>query len=139
MLFKRITLFVICVLGLAACTPEQLSLFNSLNPDQQTQVIEALQANNRHSDCISAMEATWPADTHAWGRKIIMRESGNSPTARNPSGASGCWQLMLPMHSGRFTRVGCSPSQWSDPDCNSKAALTLYQEAGTRPWVATNY
>jgi hypothetical protein len=42
--------------------------------------------------------------------------------------------MMLPLHSRRFTAVGCSPSQWTDPACNTKAAWHLYQETGPSPW-----
>ncbi len=35
---------------------------------------------------------------------------------------------------GYHRAVGCTPAQWADPDCNVKAMLHLYREAGTSPW-----
>jgi hypothetical protein len=42
--------------------------------------------------------------------------------------------MLLSLHGWRFTAVGCTPAQWADPDCNVKAMLHLYREAGTSPW-----
>ena len=70
-----------------------------------------------------------------WARDIVWRESRNTPTAANPrSTARGCGQMLLSLHGWRFTAVGCTPAQWADPDCNVKAMLHLYREAGTSPW-----
>jgi hypothetical protein len=118
------------ILLAAACTPEEIALFKSLPADQQTAVLESLWPSE---DCNAAIDRWWPGDK-AWAKRIVYRESRNTPTARNASGASGCFQMMLPLHSRRFTAVGCSPSQWTDPACNTKAAWHLYQETGPSPW-----
>ncbi len=112
------------------CTPEEVALFKSLTPEQQTAVLEARWPSE---DCNAAIDRHWPGDK-AWAKRIAWRESRNTPSARNPSGASGCLQMMLPLHSRRFTAVGCSPSQWSNPACNIKAAWHLYAEVGPSPW-----
>jgi hypothetical protein len=114
----------------ASCTPEEIALFQSLPADQQTAVLETLWPSE---DCNAAIDRWWPGD-RAWAKRIAWRESRNTPTARNASGASGCLQMMLPLHNRRFTAVGCSPSQWSNAACNIKAAWHLYQEVGPSPW-----
>lgn len=116
--------------GVAGCTPEEVALFRSLPADQQTAVLETLWPSE---DCNAAIDRHWPGDK-AWAKRIVWRESRNTPTARNPSGASGCMQMMLPMHNRRFTAVGCSPAQWTNPACNIKAAWHLYSEVGASPW-----
>lgn len=104
--------------------------------DQQLRYLAALQAaQSRPRDCYSAMEQVFPPHAWAWGRGIIARESGNNPAAANPSStARGCWQLLMSVHSSRFYAVGCTPADWADALCNTKAAYTLYQAAGTSPW-----
>lgn len=125
----------------AACTPAQIELFKSLPHDKQVQVIQAIQRQNtaRSRDCYSAINKHWPGDK-SWARKIVWRESRNNPAAANPrSSARGCAQLLQSYHAHRYYKVGCTPAQWANPDCNIKAAWTLYQEAGTSPWALTNY
>lgn len=91
-------------------------------------------SQQRPSDCISAMHQVFPSNMWGWAEGIIMRESGNDPSADNPySSAAGCWQ-MLSMHDHRYNLVGCTPSDKYDALCNNKAAYTLYQAAGTSPW-----
>jgi hypothetical protein len=138
-MIKHIVITVIALLSLAACTPEQIAWWKDPNVPQ-AQKDEVLRAMQRQSvtDCNSAIDAYWPGDK-AWAKRIVWRESNNTPTARNRSGASGCFQMMLPLHNNRFYAVGCTPSQWTDPVCNTLAAANLYREAGTSPWVLTNY
>lgn len=121
---------LLMAVGVAGCTPEEVALFQSLPADQQSAVLETLWPSE---DCNTAIDRHWPGDK-AWAKRIAWRESRNTPSARNPSGASGCMQMMLPMHNRRFTAVGCSPSQWANPACNIKAAWTLYAEVGASPW-----
>ena len=145
-----ITVVAILGLNLTACTPEEVAIFKTLSPQDQGKVIKAVQdqqamqrhayfvgihnAQTRPTDCLSAMRQVFPASSWNWGTAIIMRESGNNPSAQNPSSsAAGCWQ-MLSMHNHRYYTVGCSPAQKYDALCNTKAAYTLYQAAGTSPW-----
>ena len=121
----------------AACTPEQIAVFQQLTPDQQTAVIDGLRPP---ADCHSAIRRTWPPHLHGWADKIVRRESGNNPAAANrSSSARGCFQLMMSYHAWRLTAVGCSPDRWADPWCNAAAAWTLYAEQGPGPWRLTNY
>lgn len=128
---RRIIAAIVLACTAVACTPEEVALFKSLPADQQQAVLDVLFPPQ---GCIDAMKRVWPQSEWAWAESIMYRESRHTPTARNPSGASGCWQMMLPLHAGRFRAVGCEPSQWSDPLCNSKAALHLWREAGRAPW-----
>lgn len=111
--------------------------------DQKELLLEAIAqaraAQQRPTDCYSAMEQVWPSHLWSWGRTVIHRESRNIPTAQNPSSsAAGCWQ-MLQMHAHRFDAVGCSWAQRYDALCNSKAAWHLYQAAGgPSPWRLTS-
>lgn len=79
------------------------------------------------------IRSVWTRDAE-WAIGIAMRESHCQAGARNASGASGLYQLMLPMHGDLFRAVGCDPSQWADPACNVRAAWQLYQGSGRRPW-----
>lgn len=121
----------------AACTPEQVAVFKTLDPASQQAVLAHLAAQDRPRGCVEAMRRVWPPHLWGWAETVMWRESRHIPTARNPSGASGCFQMMLPLHSRRFTAVGCSPGQWADPWCNAAAAWTLYRDAGRSPWALT--
>ena len=136
---KKILLAIVSVftLGLAVgCTPEQVAHFNSLPVAEQNAVIaqiQAAQAASTSSDCYQAIDKHWPGDK-ARARSIVWRESRNQPAAANSrSSARGCFQ-MLSMHNHRYTAVGCSPAQWSNADCNVRAAAHLYRQAGWSPW-----
>lgn len=70
-----------------------------------------------------------------WASSVVVRESGCQPGARNPSGSSGLFQLLLPLHDDLLVAAGCTPDEWADMRCNVTAAFLLYQGAGTRPWA----
>jgi len=77
----------------------------------------------------------WPEYEMGWAGRVIGCESGFNPSARNPSGASGWWQVMLPLHQHLF-REG---EHWSDPYANSRVALVLYNQSGHTPWNASRH
>ncbi len=79
------------------------------------------------------IRSVWSQDAE-WAIGIAYRESRCQAGAANSEGASGLFQLMLPMHNDLLTSVGCVPSQWSDPSCNVRAAYALYQGSGRSPW-----
>jgi hypothetical protein len=128
---RRLIAVLALALSSVACTPEEVTLFQSLTPDQQQAVVNMLWPPQ---GCVDAMRRVWPESEWRWAEGIMWRESRHTPTAYNPSGASGCWQMMMPLHANRFRAVGCAPSAWADPLCNSKAALHLFREAGRSPW-----
>lgn len=72
----------------------------------------------------------WQTDAE-WAITIARRESNCEPGARNPSGASGLFQLLG--HSDLLI-AACGSDAWADPTCNVKAAWLLYQGAGRAPW-----
>lgn len=65
---------------------------------------------------------------------VAYRESRWDPSARNASGASGLFQLMLPLHNDLFTALGVPPGAWSDPHWNALAARELWNSSGIAPW-----
>lgn len=122
---RKILLMLMFAFPLVACTPNEILLFKTAMA-------------NRPTTCDSAVDAIWPASSRAWAHRIVYRESRGIATAQNRSStAAGCFQL-LQIHAWRFNAVGCSWAQRYDPVCNTKAALHLYREAGTRPWGGTS-
>ena len=125
------TLFALVLAATAACTPNELEMLARLTPAQRA---ELTASSSARTSCVEAMHQVWPRQYWDWATRIMWRESRHTPTARNSSGASGCWQLMLPLHNGRFTAVGCSPQRWSDALCNNLAAYSLFATTGPSPW-----
>lgn len=84
--------------------------------------------------CGEAVDRIWPESSRVWAHRVVWRESRGDPRADNPaSTAAGCWQL-LAVHRPRFTRLGYGWSDRYDPVANTRVALDLYREQGTRPW-----
>lgn len=136
MMKKLITLiFIPLLFTLSACLPQQHPIWATLTPQQQQGVLAHEASKVASKDCYTAISKHWPANLHAWGRSIVWRESRNTPSAANRSStARGCWQMLMSLHAKRFYAVGCTPAQWANPDCNSKAAYHLYKAAGKSPW-----
>jgi hypothetical protein len=66
---------------------------------------------------------------------IAWRESRWDPGARNGSGASGLFQILLPLHDDLFWALGVDPNRaWGVADYNAIAARELYNSAGIAPW-----
>lgn len=78
-------------------------------------------------------------ESEDWLFRIVWRESNFLPWARNRSGASGLFQLMLPLHNRQFVAVGCDPGQWAEARCNAAAARHLYATAGRSPWFLAGW
>lgn len=58
--------------------------------------------------------------------KVAQCESGLSPTIRNRSGASGLFQIVLPLHNDLFAAHGWNAStDWSDPFKNATIAFEM--------------
>ena len=72
-----------------------------------------------------------------WAVAVAMRESHCTSGARNPSGASGVFQLMMPLHRQLIVDVCGEPADdlVFDAACNIAAARALYAGAGRRPWA----
>lgn len=132
---KLLTLTAVAAATLTACTPHEISVFAALAPHQRDAVADHL---NRSADCFTAVDRWWPTTSRARAKQVVWRESRNQPDAANDhSTARGCFELLLSYHAWRFREVGCQPSQWADPDCNTRAALHLFEEQGWQPWALT--
>lgn len=62
---------------------------------------------------------------------VATCESGLDPSAYNPSGASGVFQIM----PATALAVGTDPALLFDWEVNVDTAYRLYQEQGWAPWV----
>lgn len=78
-------------------------------------------------------------ESEQWLFKIVWRESNFLPWAHNREGASGLFQMLLPLHNRQFLAVGCDPAQWADARCNAAAARHLYNTAGRAPWYLAGW
>ena len=79
------------------------------------------------------IRAIWPDDVEEWAIGIAWRESRCS-NVQNREGASGQFQLMIPLHSALMAAV-CGSADWANAECNIRTALKLYEGAGKRPWA----
>lgn len=90
----------------------------------------------RGDECSYAAEIidAWAGTgSETWAVDTAIRESRCQPGARNPSGASGIFQLMWPLHARLIADV-CGHADPFDPHCNISAARALYDGAGRAPW-----
>lgn len=78
-------------------------------------------------------------ESEDWLFAIVWRESNFIPWAHNREGASGLFQLLLPLHNAQFLAVGCDPAQWADARCNTRAARHLHDIAGRSPWYLAGW
>lgn len=74
---------------------------------------------------------------------ICLAESNGNPNAKNASGASGLWQIMMPLHEDLVklsviavnTQLGTSQKlDVFDPRVNTHVASRLYESKGWQPW-----
>lgn len=88
----------------------------------------------------TAIREAWQGTGHEDRAVIIaMRESRCQADAFNPSGASGVFQIMMPLHSDMVGWTCGSPDMVWDAACNIRVARDLWQGSGWRPWSETNY
>lgn len=66
--------------------------------------------------------------------RIAWRESHCDPNARNRSGASGLFQIMLPLHADLFSQWYGGAALWSDPYINAVVAAQMVRTGGWGPW-----
>jgi Lysozyme like domain len=62
---------------------------------------------------------------------IALAESGGSPTAHNPSGATGLWQILLPVNAN-YVPGGAANA--TNPLANAKAAVAILRSQGPKAW-----
>lgn len=75
-----------------------------------------------------------PPDLAHLMANVAFSESRWNPAAHNASGASGLWQIMMPLHAGLVSQFGTNVF---DPLTNAKTAVALYRAAGLSPWAAS--
>ena len=136
MMKKIITLiFIPLLFAVTACIPQQHPIWSTLTPQQQQGVIKHEASKVASRDCNAAIAKHWPAGLQPWARKIVWRESRNTPSAANrTSSARGCFQMLLRYSAPFYAKVGCNNSMWANADCNAKAAYQMYKVAGKSPW-----
>ncbi len=104
---------------------------DALNPDQKAKLSAVLARTG------------WGAadsELNQRARTIVKRESNGNPKARNPSGATGLFQMMTPLHCGNYgtPKPTAECIRWlEDPDNNARAAKALHSTAGWQPWAAS--
>lgn len=59
---------------------------------------------------------------------IALAESGGNPDARNPSGATGLWQILGAVNTSDQSRL-------TDPQINAHEALLKYNSQGLKAWA----
>ena len=76
--------------------------------------------------------ARWPADQVSTACRVMMCESGGSPTAQNPrSTASGLWQFL----KSTWANFGGYAEAWMAPiNVQMDGAHALWSRSGWRPW-----
>ena len=82
------------------------------------------------------IRAAFPEDPD-WAVTTAWRESRCQPDARNVEGASGLFQMMMPLHR-QLVADACGTADPDaavfDPACNIAAAHALYAGSGRAPW-----
>lgn len=102
-----------------------------LNPDEKAKLSAVLSRNG------------WGSPNGAlnrMARTVVQRESNGDPNAENPSGATGLFQMMTPLHCGSYgiPRATGDCKEWlKDPDNNAKAAHALFRANGWEPWKSS--
>lgn len=91
------------------------------------------------SDIANAMrKAGWPETAIPVGVAVALAESGGNPTAvnRNNNGSTDYGLFQINTVHGSLLQQG----DWSNPVDNSRMALTVWKNAGSKwtPWVAYN-
>lgn len=71
---------------------------------------------------LDLVASLWPASQVGTACRVLLCESGGDPSARNPSGAIGLFQLLG--HGGT-----------TDPVQNATVAFHLWESNGWSPWV----
>lgn len=105
----------------------------------RTGTSEAPAPNNVAAGCDldTQIRAAWAGTgDEDWAVRVAVRESHCTPGARNASGASGVFQLMMPLHRQLIVDVCGEPADdlVFDATCNIAAARALYAGAGRAPW-----
>lgn len=116
-----------------SCTPEEITLYGTMNPDEQSAVTAHLQSQS----------APEPAQTQPGGFLACVRrhESGGSYTAENPtSTASGAYQFLDSSWrtlSARAGYGGYGHAASAPPAVQDAVAVWTVANVGRSPWNGT--
>ena len=142
-------LALIGILGLSACTPEQIAASRAAGipiSAEQEQILLAIPNRYVHPDPNvdrwhdTAIQAGWPEDAWQWLSCVVSRESHGFPDVVYYGSRDRSYGLMqinaLAWHRQMVEYAG-SESAFTDPAVNLSFAYThLYLAAGKSPWVS---
>lgn len=116
----------------------QAAINRSLAAVPATQPASAPVANQSQAcaDLYPIVLQVFGADLVDHAMNVARKESGCTDVAYNPSGASGIFQIMMPMHAQLVSDV-CGGGSVFDPYCNTLVAKTMYDGSGWGPWAAS--
>jgi hypothetical protein len=130
--FMRVVVFSVLVVGsVAACTPEQVAVYNTLNPAEQAAVNEAL------------TPAPVPEHSPPGGFLACVRrhESGGNYQAKNPvSTASGAYQFLdstWRTMSARAGHRGWGSARYAPPWVQDAVAQYTVDSGWSSAWNGT--
>lgn len=111
----------------------------TLSPDQQALLNHKVLFPGISQSTYDAVEPYAVAQNvpdEIWETVALMESNGN-PRAKNPSGAWGLFQLLVPGGQGQAAlAAGYTPDQLLDPGINAKFAMPMISRAygGNRDW-----
>ena len=116
---------------LTACRPGAPPAAQGRNP------YIAYCANTGNVACINQVIEQYFGPNAGLMECVVQHESGYDRGARNPSGASGLFQLELPLHDDLFAAAGYAPAEawWTDVYANTAAAWELASSSGFGAWA----
>lgn len=126
------------IAGWWGATPE--GLFLPLATNDKNQIIVNQEARNKAAE---AKAIAWLDTAIA----VCLAESGGNPSAKNASGASGLWQIMMPLHADMVKEAAVAVKADGgvkgtldvfNPAVNTRVAGKLYAAKGWQPWSAYN-
>jgi hypothetical protein len=127
--FMRVVVFSVLVVGsVAACTPEEVALYHTMNTVEQEAVRQHLVASNK------------PVHSPPGGFLACVRnrESGNNYSAKNPSStASGAYQFLDSSWrnlSARAGHRGYATARSAPPHVQDAVAIWTLENIGRSPW-----
>lgn len=80
------------------------------------------------------------SDLNARAREVVRRESQGDEKARNPSGATGWFQIMTPLHCGKYgiPKGADECVKWLQiGENNAGAAKRMHRTSGWTPWISS--
>lgn len=133
---RKIIAIVGLVIGLAACTPQQIANWNRLTPEQKVAFSQDVMRlpEGRHVPCeqwLGTSRVAGFTDAQILTEHVLMfRESRCDPHAYNRSGASGLMQVMRMWADD----CGGTPALLFDPQFNLDCAKHVFDVQWWTAW-----